>query len=286
MGLSVFKDLIAQLLSTFRRLSSSEWVYVAQEWDVHTRESQGWLENSILETQRARWPSIVKSVQGSVPLTTAYTYTLPENTRYDVNAHNVIVSFAYVLALASREKDSVSVLDWGGGVGLYRLLSKVLFPELNVEYSCFDTPILCSLGRELMPDATFYENSTQALGKNYDLIIASSSLQYFENWQEILEKLAKSSRKYLYIARLPLVQREKSFVALQRCYTNKGYGYDTEFRSWFLNRREFLESANKNQLILVREFLTGESYFIRKAPEQNLSSQSFLFRPAPISSIA
>ena len=33
----------------------------------------------------------------------------------DAGAHNMLVTFAYVLALAADGRDRLSVLDWGGG---------------------------------------------------------------------------------------------------------------------------------------------------------------------------
>jgi putative methyltransferase (TIGR04325 family) len=236
------------------------------------------MDNSIIETQRVRWPKIVKSLKGCGPLTTAYTYVPPDNTCNDLKAHNTIMSYAYALSLASRNKNAISILDWGGGIGLYSLLSSVLFPELKIDYYCYDTPLLCSLGREFWQNATFYENSTQAFERNYDFVIASSSLQYFENWEEVLRKLAKSSRRYTYIARLPVIQRANSFVVLQRCYQNRLYGYNTEFKSWILNRQDFLKSAKNARMELIREFLDGERIFIKKAPETGAESRGFLFQ--------
>ena len=42
----------------------------------------------------------------------------------DVGAHNMLVSFAYVVALAARGRERLSVLDWGGGLGHYEALAR------------------------------------------------------------------------------------------------------------------------------------------------------------------
>ncbi len=259
-------------------LLQSEWVYLPHGFSTQKQSTKGWCDESVARTQKKRWLQIIKSLEGTEPLTTAFTYFDPEHTRNDLNAHNIIMSYAYVLALASKRRTSLSILDWGGGIGLYRLLSQILFPNLKIKYHCFDTSTLCKLGRELLPDSIFYEEASEALQMRYDLVLASSSLQYFENWQEVFAKLARASLEYLYVARLPVVKLAKSFVALQKCSKNKLYGYDTEFISWFLNRSEFLSEAEQIGAHLVREFLVGETFFIKKAPEPNSESRAFLFK--------
>jgi putative methyltransferase (TIGR04325 family) len=221
----------------------------------------------------------VSSLQGAVPLTTAYTCVPPESTKNNLKAQNVIMSLAYVLSLVTKNKDSFSLLDWGGGIGLFHLLSNVLFPGVKVDYHCYDTPNLCKLGREIWPNDVFYEDSTAALGRKYDLVISSSSLQYFENWRETLRKLGKSTIRYLYVARLPVVQNVDSYVAIQRCYRNKIYGYNTELTAWFINRSELLGCAKQNGMKLVREFLDGDRWFVGGAPESHAESRGFLFTP-------
>lgn len=262
-------------IKKIRQFFMPEFVCSPQGW-VHKPKSAGWNDKSIAKAQKARWESIVNSLQGSGPLTTAYTYISPELTKNDLAAQNTIMSYAYILALTARKRDTISLLDWGGGVGLYRLLSKILFPEMNIEYYCYDTPMLCSLGRELLSDGIFFEDAEAALSRRYDLVLSSSSLHYCERWQEVFAQLAKAAIRYLYIARLPVVQNVGSFVEVQKCYQNKIYGYNTEFTSWVIDRRELLKIARQSGMNIIREFLYGETRFIHKAPE-NPEVRGFLF---------
>ena len=177
----------------------------------------------------------------------------------------------------------MSVLDWGGGVGLFYLLSRALLPdEVELDYHCKDLPALCSYGREALPQAHFHEDES-CLERRYDLVLASSSLQYSENWSEVLQRLAGAAGSYLYLARVPVVLKCPSFVVLQRAYR---YGLGTEFLSWVFNRDELLEAASRSGTKLVREFVFGEKSAIRGTPEQD-ETRGFLFRavaPAPRSS--
>jgi putative methyltransferase (TIGR04325 family) len=106
-------------------------------------------------------------------------------------------------------------------------------------------------------------------------VLASSSLQYSEDWKSVVQKLASASRCYLYITRLPIVHQAASFVVVQRPYQ---YGYDTEYLGWFLNRQEFMNYMSSLQMELVREFLIQEVFSVPGAPEQG-EGRGFLFRP-------
>jgi putative methyltransferase (TIGR04325 family) len=182
--------------------------------------------------------------------------------------------YAYVLALAARRKGKLALLDWGGGAGHYYKISKALLPEIQINYRCFDKPALCELGRRLLPEAEFLDNPESALCRSYDLVLASASLQYFEEWSKVVKELASVTDSFLFVTRLPIVQHVPSFVVVQRPYR---YGYKTEYLGWFLNRQAFLREIEGTGCGLVREFLIGQMPFVKGAPEQG-ESRGFLFR--------
>jgi len=248
-----------------------EMVYVPQGWSPSNSTSKGWNETSVAEAQERHWPILAQNLQGSGPLGVAhYPWSL---TRDDRTHHNAMMSYAYVLALAARKRECISMLDWGGGAGHYYLYSRVLLPEVRIEYDCYDVPQLCELGRKLTVEARFHDNDADLMGKQFDLVVSSSSLHYFENWREMTRKLADFAREFLYIARLQTVSRDPSFVAAHRVY-RAGY---TEYLSWCLNRQELVTCAEESGLELVREFVFGDTWYMRGAPEK-VNSRGFLFR--------
>jgi putative methyltransferase (TIGR04325 family) len=184
------------------------------------------------------------------------------------------MAFAYVLALAARGKSRLSMLDWGGGIGHYYLLARALVPDVVLEYCCKDVPLLAGHGRTLFPDQRFCSDDS-CLARRYDLVFASASLHYSEDWRSALASLGKAADGYLYITRLPVVTQAPSFVFIQRPYA---YGYGTEYLGWCLNRGEFLAEAGRAGLALVREFAIGECPPIAGATEQ-CRYRGYLFRP-------
>jgi putative methyltransferase (TIGR04325 family) len=252
-----------------------EWEYVAEGWRRNEADPQirGWDEPGVLEAYRAKVPDFASAVEGSGPIAFPTSAAFRDVTP-NVKDQNIVLAYAYALALASRKKDTVSILDWGGGVGLFYLLSRALLPsEVELDYHCKEVPAVCSYGRELLPQAHFYADES-CLARSYDLVVASSSLQYSEPWRDVLAGLSRAAGGYLYLARVPVVLRSPSFVVLQRPYR---YGLGTEFLSWVFNRDELLEAASSGGLALVREFVFGEKSDIRGSPEQD-ETRGFLFR--------
>jgi putative methyltransferase (TIGR04325 family) len=253
----------------------SDWVYVPEGWRPQRADMKGWSDPGVAGAVAQHWPSLVRNLQGPGPLGVAhFPWSL---TREDAGYHNAMMSYGYVLALAARMKDRISVLDWGGGAGHYYLYSKALLPEVEIEYHCYDVRPLCEVGAELQPEVHFHHDARDLAGRQYDLVISSSALHYFEDWQGALRQLTAATREFLYLARLQIVSRSPSFVVEQRPYRS---GYYTQCLSWFLNRQELVTCAEESGLELVREFVFLERWAVRGAPEKQ-EGRGFLFRRRP-----
>jgi len=243
-----------------------EWEYIPQGWAYTKKhpEIKGWNVLDILDTYKKKWPKFVAMIQGTGPLGIAHESNLTTNE--NINSHNEMMAFAYVFALAARHKDRISILDWGGGIGHYYLLAKALLPGVEIEYHCKDVPVLSKHGAQLFPQQHFYLDE-RCFDRTYDIVLVSTSLHYTEDWQILLQRLASATREYLYIANLPSVREVASFVFIQRTYH---YGYNTEYLGWCLNETEFLRTAERAGLKLMREFIYGHRPYIHGAPEQNI----------------
>ena len=245
-----------------------DWEYVPEGWRHADPHVKGWNDRSVLEVQKAKWPETLQLVQDSKPLVLAREDMTPSERNYSV--HNTFMCYAYALALTARKRDSLSLLDWGGGLGFYYLLSKALLPGVEIDYHCKELPLLCEEGRRLFPNATFYDDE-ECFKRSYDLALVSGSLQYVEDWRGTIARLASVSRSYLYVTRLPIVLHAPSFVVVQR-----PSGYNTEYLCWSLNRKEFLDHLLTLKLDLLREFLIDDRPTVYNAPEQG-EYRGFLF---------
>lgn len=248
-----------------KRTSEPEWEYVPEGWTRQETDGdvKGWNVEAIAESSVSRWYDYKQNLSGTKSL--AGSSEAISAAHIDLSFHNIVMSYAYVLSLASaRATDALSLLDWGGGLGHYYLLSRTLRPDISLNYSCADLPPLVREGRKLQPGITFYDDDAWKT-RQFDLVVSSSSLQYIQDWESMFDDLAQSTNKYLYVTRLPTVEQHPSFVILQRPYR---YGYNTEYLGWCLNKNEIIRQGEMNGLTLVREFLIENAPIVAGAPEQ------------------
>lgn len=245
--------------------------YIPGGWGAAKVKAAGWSDLGVAEAQEKHWPTLVRNLEGPGPLGVAHfpwSFTR-ENRMY----HNVMMSYGYVLARAARKKEQLSVLDWGGGIGHYYLYSKALLPEVTIDYQCFDVSSLATVGRKLLPDVQFHHDEGDLQGKTFDLVVSSSSLHYFEDWNAVAEKLASLSGDFLYVARLQTVCRSPSFVVVHNL-NRAGYG---QFLSWCINRDEVVACVEKCGFELLREFVYAQPWRVRGVSEK-AETRGFLFR--------
>ena len=252
-----------------------EWEHVPAGWAAADPAIRGWDVREVRDAYAARWPFFLQSIAAPRPFATSHEEPDPTGEEQDLAFHNAVMSFAYALGRAARGRERVSVLDWGGGVGHYYAIARALYPDLAIEYHCKDVPLLAERGRELFPEAHF-SSDEGCLGRRYDLVLASGSLQYAPEWRELLGALGRAAAGLLLVNNTAMVRAAPSFVFVQRPYR---YGYNTEYLGWCLNRGEFLACAAAAGLSVERELLTGYGPRIAGAPEQN-QYRGFLLRPA------
>jgi putative methyltransferase (TIGR04325 family) len=251
-----------------------EFEYVPEGWG---RRVSGWDGGTVAEAYLEKWPQWVAALEDTGPLG-VYHEARAGNAlqRDDMASHNMLVSFAYVLARAAHGRDAVSVLDWGGGLGHYAVLARAVLPELRFDWHCREVPSVARAGERANPDVHFHVDDA-CLERSYDLVVASSSLQYDPDWKTLLHRLAGATSGLLLVTRLPIALEASSFVVLQRA---GGYGYATEYLGWVVSRDELLETASAAGLALDRELLLDAWLSADGAPEDPIGHRGFLFRRA------
>ncbi len=252
------------------RLPPGQWEYVADHWPDRDARAAGWAHPSVAAVLVEHWPAYAAALDGTAPLGV---WPLAPNAR-DELAHNLMMSFGYVLARASAGRTALSVLDWGGSIGHYALAARRLFPNIAFDYTIRDLPEICATVATLLPDVKTAATDDAAFSRSYDLVFASNSIQYAPDWKLLIRRLAAAARRWLFITCVPVVADSDDFVIVQRPYA---YGLTTEYISWVFNRQKLLKSFEELDLILVREFLAGGAINAHGAPEI-ARHEGFLFR--------
>ena len=233
--------------------------YAPNGWNTPLQTKQGWNVDSVISAEEAKWKTFCDHCQGVGPLGFSHEHTDLSEVR-DVAFHNIHMTYAYVLALAARQKTSLSILDWGGALGHYYQLGKALLPDVALQYHCKEVPVMAEAGKRLNPEVHWYVDES-FMERSYDLVMINASLQYAMDWQEVLGKLAGTAREFLFLTRLPVVDKGPSFVAIQRAY-------ETEMLHQQFNREEVLQVVGSLGFDVVREFVVGSGPHIEGAPEQ------------------
>jgi putative methyltransferase (TIGR04325 family) len=253
-------------VQAFRRLRNrryGDYEFAGYDWPV-ADSTRGWDVESVADSHARRWPSLLEAVSGTGPLTTD-----------GVVPHNTLMCFGYALGRALQGRETLSMLDWGGGAGEYGVIGRRMYPGATIAYHCRDLSAVTRVGRQLFPAGVFLDSDDEALSRRYDFVMASGALHYAKDWRSQLRALAGSAERFVFITRQPFVEAARSFVVTQHP-SRSGY-YDTEYPGWFLNRAEFLEVATACGLTVEREFLIGEEPYVPGAPEQ-ARYRGFLFR--------
>jgi putative methyltransferase (TIGR04325 family) len=266
---------IARFAPAMRR-----WDYAPEGWIARARP-RGWDVEPVVDAYDGKLPAFREATEGSGPLAIS-TSPASQTGEATVEHQSTILAFAYALALAGRKSDRVSVLDWGGGLGFYYLLARALLPrDVEIDYHCKELPAICERGRERLPQVHFHDDE-RCVDRRYDLVLASSALQYSEDWTGLLARLAGAAAGYLYLARMPVVTDSASFVVLQRLYA-PGIGaarVGTESLAWVLNRDELIASAERSGMRLVREFASDDRSPIHGGAPAQYVTRGFLLRAA------
>lgn len=246
-----------------RRLIHEALEYAPAGWDTPLPPGEkGWLADSVLAEERRKWDQFAALVAGTGPL--GFSHEAPDLAETDsLLIHNLHLTFGYVLLRAALGCERISVLDWGGGLGYYSKLAQAFLPvEIKLDYHCRDVPPLVAVGRKLAPQIAWHDDDT-CLERVYDLVMVSASLQYCRAWKELLGRLRRSTGRYFFLTRIPVVARSPSFVAVQ-------HAYGTQMLHQQFNEMELLGELESLGFRLVREVVTGDVIYIRNAPEDAL----------------
>ena len=244
-----------------RRLfrSVDHFAYATEGWSTRLPESATshdyW--RSSVARERSACEALIARVQAHEPSLTA-----------DADVKHAL--FGYVLARAGRNQDRLTVLDYGGNLGDYYWLATAFMPAVDLEYHCKELPPVAAAGRALSP-AVIWHTDDGCLATVYDLVMFSSSLQYLENWRDVLTRAARSVRGYLFLSDVPTVRNVPSYVVTQRSGGMTTLQYQ-------LNHREIVETVQAAGLNLIHEFNLGAHPPVEKAPEQPVCV-GLLFQP-------
>ena len=221
----------------------------------------GYSFQKVIEIERSEYEPLMRQLRcGVLDLSSANPDKPASAQMQRLEDHNIYMSFAYVLALAVQNREHLRLLDYGGNLGYYYCIARLVTPHISLDYHCKELPAMAEQGRRLNPEVKWHTDDS-CLDQEFDLTIFSGVLPYIQEWQTLLRRAAASTTRYLYIAFQPTIESVASYVAIQH-FRGAAMLYQ------LINRREVSEVAQSLHLRVIREFWYGEHLPIRNAPEQ------------------
>ena len=254
-------DLVKLIQKIVSLILKPRLTYASKSWATEIPEDlrNGWNSESLIDTKLKNWKRVVSICESPGPLGFSY-----ENedllSLKDVSFHNIHITFGYILALATRMKNKISILDWGGGMGHYYLLAKALVPDVELDYHCVEVPNMVNLVKNINKDVKWYSDKT-FLHRKFDIVMVNASLQYVRDWKDFISEISSVTTEYFFLTRIPVVEQSQEFLAVQR------EGNVLMLHIQF-NLFELIKTIESNNFQLLREFVVGDKPFIKSAPEQ------------------
>jgi putative methyltransferase (TIGR04325 family) len=182
-------------------------------------------------------------------------------------------TFLAIAALVASLRGSVTVVDFGGGLGAaYIYLVDSLPASAIVRYHVVDLPRTCEEGRALFHAYRNIEFHTEIpSGSIPDIIYASGALQFARDYQKTLEELAHLGAAFVVCTELP-ADHIPTFATLQ-------VNVDDGAPVWFFNLDEIvgLMAAHGYSLLLDSKVALGHDQSNLPATYRSSNYHTLLF---------
>jgi len=173
------------------------------------------------------WESAKKASQG-------YSNEFLVNEYFEINSKNKFeeieiypprfIELFCAIQKCLRGKEILKVADYGGGNGYLGVYAK-RFLNMPIHWEVFEQKEFVKIYQQIINEDILFRNLEEYRKEKYDITLFSCSIQYIENWREIVENSIKNS-DYLIITRMPITSYGKDQVTVQKVWIR-----DKEF-SW------------------------------------------------------
>lgn len=158
---------------------------------------------------------------------------------YALRQRNALLPVLAASGLAAQPR--VSILDFGGGLGTGYMVLANGMPDAGrkIDYAVTEVDSICRAGEAVFAGRTGpkFLRELPADG-GYDIVLAASVMQYIEDWQNVVARLAGYGARFLLFADM-FVGNFRPFVTLQAYY-------GSAIRHWFFNGAAFIAEVERH----------------------------------------
>jgi putative methyltransferase (TIGR04325 family) len=172
-----------------------------------------------------------------------------------------IVPVCVLAAEVAAKKGEVRVLDFGGGIGVNFVNIRAALPAgAKLHYDIVDSPANQNRWQLLFENSANCGCFTEIPRPSYDVVFASSTLQYIPDWVAVLARLADACERWIVLSRLPIT-RGPAFVARQNVrFVNGPHSGETAgtIPHRFFNREELIDVLRARGFELVHDHFISD----------------------------
>jgi putative methyltransferase (TIGR04325 family) len=181
-----------------------------------------------------------------------------------------------LLSAAMRSQNRLSVLDFGGSLGIWYFHSRdYLRDVLEVAWSIVELPDFVAAGiRHLQSDELrFYETAEECVRyRTPNIILLCGVLQFLAHPWETLKNLLQIGLPYVFIDRTGMVDSDRDRLMIQHV---PEWIYRADLPVWFLSETKLLSCLKDAGYICLYDFLAGYQYTL---PGAKVSWKGFIYR--------
>lgn len=147
-----------------------------------------------------------------------------------------------LLRIASKNGNSLSLLDFGGSLGSSFFQNKNALAELNcLRWSVVEQAHFVACGKKHFQseELKFYEDFHSCISQEQpNVLLISSVLQYLERPYDMLQTFVESGIQCIIVDRTPFFLNGEDRLTVQKVHPSI---YKASYPAWFFNKQKFLQ---------------------------------------------
>lgn len=128
-----------------------------------------------------------------------------------------------VASILGSTQKTISCLDFGGGLGHHYLtLKESIMPNIDLNYTVIEGTKSCEIAEKYFTsynDIKFID-TLPSFNLSFDIVHSSSSMQYIDDWKDLLKAFTAYTPKYFIFSDL-VAGNNEAFITHQNYYESK-----------------------------------------------------------------
>lgn len=157
---------------------------------------------------------------------------------------------AFARVMGEHRVPSLRVLDFGGALGAHYFVVRRFLPDWQLTWHVVELPETAREGqRSFATNELTFLPDMNATTPPYDVVLASSSLQYVPDPVEVWKWLASQANRYVLLNRVPMADLGRDRVTVQNVLHPE---YRASYPAWFLDETTWIRRFEQEWSIVLR----------------------------------